>query len=96
MNLPDGPLSAQGTNGQQLQFNCKLMTYGSVKGYNQNGNYVQWSGQAYPGTQAMYYITSGWYWVGNVQAFWYYNGQWHSKTVNVPKQQSGDITSAWC
>lgn len=91
-------LTEAGSNGQQLQFTCQNMTYGAVEGKNNAGKYVRWEGRPQPGNSAMrsYYVTKGWYWVGTVRAYWYYNGKWKSKQVSVPKKQSGNITYASC
>ena len=73
-----------GTNGQQLRFVCSLMHEAIIRGYNQNGQRVEWRGSANQGT----ITTWGWWWKGWVRVS-YRNpgGNVYSQQVYVPRVQ---------
>lgn len=58
-----------GSNGQVIGFSCGYQLWDVyVYGYNQDGNYAAWHGNANGGYGI---ATGGWYWKGNVHIdFW--------------------------
>jgi hypothetical protein len=86
-----------GTNGQQLVVTVPVYGSATVKGYNQNGQYVtgywktgQWVGNRWEfGAVA----TFGWWWVGKVDIFT--NTGKHC-TANIPKTQKNDFVNVYC
>ncbi|KKS85134.1 MAG: hypothetical protein UV59_C0010G0005 [Candidatus Gottesmanbacteria bacterium GW2011_GWA1_43_11] len=83
-----------GTNGQQLRFVCSLMHEAIIRGYNQNGQRVEWRGSANQGT----ITTWGWWWKGWVRVYYWNRSRnyWYSQPVYVPKFQVGDTYEARC
>jgi hypothetical protein len=76
-----------GSNGQQVYFNLErcgggLDQYVGIRGYNQNGQYVTWSGWV---TLAHDVKTTGWWWVGNITVYYHQSGAWHTVNAYVPK-----------
>ena len=83
--LVQPPLAYAGSNGQQLSIvGAEPLTWISIGGTNQNGDYVSWNKHDLDGNQV---TTDGWYWKGDVSFSWKYTADpdhQHNMRVTVP------------
>jgi hypothetical protein len=84
--------SIMATNGQQIFFHAPRGTGDvSVTGNNQDNIRVTWNGQADGNGNA---LTKDWWFKGEVEVTYVFNGQSESKMVSVPGQ-GDDVFNAY-